>query len=167
MKLSKCLETFTLAAMLGAFSGRSRCIDGDQGKMKYLLENENPPIFRSAATFQRVAFVSLIWPAIVAVLLYGEWLLATWSLGHVPRPSMDDPADVAGSGWMHIFTMLAVLGAVPAAVTALVLNTIAVELHKPTVLRGLFRLVAVMMSWAVLVVLVRWDPGAVLLWWID
>lgn len=135
--------------------------------MKDTLDGVHPPVFRSAKTFRRVAFVSLIWPALVAVLLYGEWLLATWSLGHTPRPSLDDPMDVAGSRWMHVITTLAILGAVPAALLALVLNTIAMELHQPTVLRGLLRLAAVMMSWAVLAALVHWDPGAVLLWWLD
>lgn len=135
--------------------------------MKGTLDYGHPPMFRSIKTFRRVAIVSLLWPALVVVLLYGEWLLATWSLGHVPRPSLDDPMEVAGSSWMHMITTLAILGAVPAAVLALVVNTIAMELHRPTVLRGLVRLATVMTSWAVLVVLVRWDPGAVLLWWLD
>ena len=116
---------------------------------------------------RRFAVASLLWPVLVVVLLYGEWLIATWSLGHVPRPSMDDPKDIAGSSWMGPITGLAILGAVPAALAALVLNTIAIELHQPTIRRGLLRLGAVMMSWAVLVALVYWDPGHVLMWWFD
>jgi hypothetical protein len=75
--------------------------------------------------------------------------------------------DIPGSRWMHLVTALAILGAVPAALAALVLNTIAMELHKPTALQGVFRLAAVMMSWAVLVAVVYWDPGKVVLWWFD
>lgn len=131
------------------------------------LNHAFPATTASAAMLRRFAVASLLWPVLVAVLLYGEWLFATWSLGHVPRPSVNDPMDIPGSRWMHIFTTLAILGAVPAALTALVLNTIAMELHKPNVLHGLIRLAAVMVSWSVLVALVRWDPGSVLLWWLD
>jgi hypothetical protein len=131
------------------------------------LDYADPTTVRSDAKLPRFAVASLLWPVLVVTLLYGEWLLATWSLGHVPRPSIDDPMDIAGSRWMHIVTTLAVLGAVPAAFAALVLNTIAMELHRPTALRGILRLAAVMTSWAVLVAVVYWDPGKILFWWLD
>jgi hypothetical protein len=121
----------------------------------------------SSRALRRLAIASLLWPALVVVLLYGEWLLATWSLGHLPRPSMDDPKNIAVSNWIHFFTLAAILGAVPAALLAPVLSAIEIFVNRPTIARGLIRLAAVIVSWAVLVLLVKWDPGRVLYWWMD
>jgi hypothetical protein len=127
----------------------------------------HPPIRGSTHMLRCFAIGSLFWPVLVIALLYGEWLLATWSLGHIPRPSIDDPKGVAGSSWMHILTLIAIFGAVPAAALALVLNATVISICRLTVLRGLLRIAAVMLSWAVLWALFRLDPGAVLFWWFD
>jgi hypothetical protein len=129
---------------------------------------QTPPSIReSYETLHRLAIASLLWPVLVVALLYGEWLLATWSLGHIPRPSIDDPKDIAGSNWLHVFTVLAILGALPAALLALGLNIVVIRATRPNLLRSLIRVGAVLVSWAVLVCLVKWDPGAVLYWWVD
>lgn len=121
----------------------------------------------SSRTLHRFAIVCLLWPLLVVVLLYGEWLLATWSLGHVPRPSADDPKNIAGSNWMHLFTLIAIVGAVPAALLALVLSVIEIWIKRPGMVRVLDLIAALLVSWAVLVLLVKWDPGRVLYWWMD
>jgi hypothetical protein len=126
-----------------------------------------PSTRESSRTLRRMAIASLLWPALVVVLLYGEWLLATWSLGHLPRPSADDPKNIAGSNLVHFFTLAAILGAIPAALLAPVLSAIEIFVNRPTIARALVRVVAVIASWAVLAMLFKWDPGRVLYWWMD
>ena len=131
------------------------------------LDYAHPTVGRPNKALRRVAFLSLLLPLIVLASLYGEWLLATWSLGHVPRPSLDDPKDIAGSSWMHIITGLAIMGAVPAGLLEFVLNVVEIAVNRPTLVRGVARMAVVIVSWVALFVLLRWDPGAVLYWWFD
>lgn len=131
------------------------------------LDYAHPTARRPNKALSRVAFLSLFLPPLVLALLYGEWILATWSLGHVPRPYLDDPKDIAGSNWMHIVTALAIVGAMPAALLAFVLNVVEIGINRPTVTRGASRIIVVIVSWVALFALFRWDPGAVLYWWFD
>jgi len=111
---------------------------------------------------------SLFLPLLVAAPLYGEWLLATWSLGHPPRPSLDDPKDIVGSNWMHGITALAILGALPAACAALALNVLEACFNRSSGPRAVVaRMSVVIISWLALLALLRWDPGAVVYWWFD
>jgi len=61
-----------------------------------------------------LASALLLYPLLVLASLSGEWLLARLALGHPPRPSADDPKQIAGSRWLHGITALAVLGILPA-----------------------------------------------------
>lgn len=108
-----------------------------------------------------------VYPLLFLALLYGQWLLSWLVLGHPPRPSLDDPADIAGARWLYPITAL-VLTAFPVAAGAvLVLN--ALELRKGGFQwrRLLIRTALIACAWAGTVALLRWDPGLVMYWWLD
>jgi hypothetical protein len=111
--------------------------------------------------------VSLFLPFLVAASLYGEWLLAWWSLGHRPQPSLDDPKGIVGSSWMHGYTALAIASSILAALTAVCLNVAEIFVNRPPIAGGLIRVNAIVLSWSALFLLLHFDPGAVLYWWFD
>jgi hypothetical protein len=114
-----------------------------------------------------LAFVSLLFPFLIAAALYGEWLLAWSALGHPPRPSLDDPKDISGSSWMHGITAIVLMGAVPAALGAVALTVAHIAVNRPSVARAAVRIVVIVGTWLALFGLLRWDPGLVVYWWMD
>src|SRR5438045_9525113 len=69
-----------------------------------------------------LGLAAILWPLVIAALLYGEWLLAWWFLGHRPVPSLDDPNQIAGTSWMHGITASGFLSALLVAGVAAALN---------------------------------------------
>jgi H+/Cl- antiporter ClcA len=114
-----------------------------------------------------LAHVSLLYPLLPAILLYGEWLLARYMLGHIPRPSADDPKFIDGSSWMHPLVSLAFVGLIPGFFVALLLNLVYLADDKTGWRRRMLRIAAFLILWAGLVVLLVSDPGRVVYWWLD
>lgn len=105
-------------------------------------------------------------PFVALGLLYGEWLLAWWSLGHRPRSSIDDPKWIAGSSWMHDLTGLGLLTFIPLGVLSLALA--GHFLLEPSTRRPLARPCLVLLAvWAAAGVLFFSDPWSVFYWWGD
>jgi hypothetical protein len=113
------------------------------------------------------ALVALAYPLVFVALLYGEWLLAWFVLGHPPHASLDDPGDIAMSADVHLATGLALLGIPWAACAALALNLTHVVFARPPVPRVRRRFALLAFLWVGLVVVLIWDPGDVLYWWFD
>ena len=113
------------------------------------------------------ANLSIAYPLVTVAFLYGEWLLASYMLGHAPGPSVDDPKDIIGSSWMHLPTGLAVFGLMPAGILTLLLNAIHVAYHHIVGARLGVRVAALIVLWPGLFALLRWDPGSVVNWWFD
>lgn len=131
------------------------------------LDYERPthhPPSRALAFF---ADAAAAYPVMLLGALYGQWLLSWWVLGHPPQPALDDPKYIAGANWMHVVTFLALLGFVPASCAALVLNTLYVIVHRLRGSRLVARSVGVASLWLGTFLLLRWDPGLVLYWWMD
>lgn len=114
-----------------------------------------------------LAHASLVYPVFPAILLYGEWVLAWYMLGHIPRPSLDDPKFIDGSSWMHPLFFLAFLGLMPVFFVALPLNTFYLANNQMGWRHRALRIVAFLFLWAGLVVLLVADPGHVVYWWLD
>lgn len=53
--------------------------------------------------------LAYLYPLALISSLYGTWLIAWWELGHMPRPSIDDPASIGGLMTFFYFLPLAVL----------------------------------------------------------
>jgi hypothetical protein len=68
---------------------------------------------------------------------------------------------------MHPVTGLLLLGALPAAVVAVMLNVALVAVRRPSAACMLGRLAALVLFWVALFVLLSCDPGRVAYWWLD
>ena len=116
---------------------------------------------------RHLAFLSLFFPLLVIIPLYAEWLAAALSLGHPPRPSLDDPKGIDGARWMHEFTLIAIATAVPALIVALLLVAAHLIVNRATESRRIAWIALALSSWLALYLLLAWDPGGVLYWWMD
>ena len=108
-----------------------------------------------------IAHATLAYPLFPVLALYGEWLLASYLLGHIPIPGQDDPKFIDGSNWLHPIVSLAILGAGPIAIFAMVTNV------NYVATRAIQRHLWVLCLWLGMVVLIAWDPGRVIYWWLD
>lgn len=125
------------------------------------------PIRRSSKFLKRAAIGSLFFPLLITSSLYGQWLVATWKLGHFPLNNLsNDPAESTYI-WMHVVTTLFILGTIPATLTAFVLNIIDLKRNPSTRLQRVIRISLSLVSWSILYVLFYVDPGEVLSWWLD
>ena len=106
-------------------------------------------------------------PVVAVALLYGEWLLSWAVLGHVPRPSLDDPKDVAIAHWLMLPTALALVGFVPAAAAAALAHVGAAIEQGRSLAHGVARGLGALALAGLVVLLFRWDPGGVVYWWFD
>lgn len=113
------------------------------------------------------AHLSAGYPILLLASLYGQWLLSWWVLGHRPLPSLDDPKYKDGASWMHLVTFALLMGLLPAACGALVLNIRYVLKRHLRGVRLLLRIAAVVLLWAGTIVLLSRDPGGVVYWWMD
>lgn len=126
-----------------------------------------PPSARPSRALGLAAGLAAAYPLLLLGALYGQWLLSWWMLGHQPVSSLDDPKFIDGASWMHPVTGLALLGSVPAGAGALALNAIYIALRRPPVIAALLRIGLVVALWVGTLLLLRWDPGEVLYWWLD
>ena len=109
----------------------------------------------------------MAYPLFVLFMLYGQWLLSSIILGHLPVPSLEDPKFISGAGWMHGFTGLALLGIFPAAGLAITLNPLYVINHRFSLGRAALRAMAVLAVWIASYLFLVIDPFGVLYWWFD
>jgi hypothetical protein len=112
------------------------------------------------------ANIGLVYPLFPLGLLYGQWFLSWYMLGHAPRPDWDDPKFISGASWMHPVTTIALLGMFPAAGGALAFNTLHVVINRVRGIRLMLRIVGVPLLWLGTIALPRYHP-MVLVWWLD
>ena len=105
------------------------------------------------------------YPLLTLAALYVTWLVAWVSLGHMPRSSLDDPAQIGP--WVDVsavaFALLR-LGMLPAFAVHIGL---AVATIARTGRRTLAPLAAAAAAWIVAYVVLAVDPGRVLYWYMD
>jgi hypothetical protein len=135
--------------------------------MTQSLDYEQPTHRPPSRVLRFFAHATAAYPVILLGALYGQWLLSWWMLGHRPQPSLDDPKYIDGANWMHIVTCFALLGFLPAACAAVTLNALYVVGHRLRGFRLFVRIAVVSTLWLGTFLLLRWDPGFVLYWWID
>jgi hypothetical protein len=114
-----------------------------------------------------LAYTTAAYPLLLVGLLYGQWLLSWWVLGRQPRPSLDDPAYIAGTSWMHWVTGLVFIGYVPMFIAAAVLNTLCALRHRNPGAQSAIRMTGCVTLWLGSLLLFRADPGLVVAWWCD
>jgi hypothetical protein len=114
-----------------------------------------------------MALACTAYPLLLLASLYGQWLLSWVVLGHRPQPSMDDPKYIDGASWMGYITTIAFIGLIPAGIMALVLNVVHIAYHRLSAMGVLRRALLLFMLWGGAILLLRWDPGLVVYWWLD
>lgn len=135
--------------------------------MTQALDYAPPTDRRPSRLLALSANATLLYPLFLLGALYGQWLLSWCVLGHAPVPSIDDPKDVAGARWMNPITALAIVGWMPAACAAPVLNAFHVFARRVRGVRLGARVLLLLSLWAGMFVLLRWDPLRVVYWWFD
>src|SRR5690349_552376 len=131
------------------------------------LDYARPTPRQSSRVLAAFADLTLVYPLILVGSLYGEWFLAWYMLGHEPQPSLDDPKDISGSSWMHPIAGIVIMGFMPAACGALVLNTLYVIDRRLRGRRLAIRIACLSALWLGMIALIRFDPHPVLKWWFD
>lgn len=114
-----------------------------------------------------LANATALYPLLVCAALYGFWGTAWWQLGHPPRPSWNDPKDVAGTAWLYELSILLLVGLLPGFMAMAGLQTARVLRDHRQPWRALGRAAAGCAVWVVVVWLLARDPGDVLLWFFD
>ena len=109
----------------------------------------------------------MLFPLVFLALLYGEWLLAWFVLGHAPRPSIDDPKDIPFASSAHVVTLIALVGLLPIGLGAICWNIWFVVAARYSPPRLLGRMAAVVALFGGTIMLLRLDPGRVVYWWFD
>lgn len=117
--------------------------------------------------FRVLALGSVWYPILTLTILYGQWLLATWTLGSTPTPNINDPRHIPMFGWLYYITVLAVTGFMPGAVVSVLLSIGCIASEAPPSARTALELLLVAFAWSVALVLLLTDPGEVLFWALD
>ena len=131
------------------------------------LDYETPSNTPASRWITILAHFTTGYPLLLLGSLYGQWLLSWWVLGHVPRPSLDDPTSINGASWMHVFTYFAFVGFVPAGCGAVICNAMYALNHRLRGFRLALRVIFIVVIWIGTFTLLRWDPARVGYWWID
>jgi hypothetical protein len=121
----------------------------------------------SSRTLTFFANATLIYPLIFLGLLYSEWLLAWYLLGHLPSALGDnDPAQIPGD-WMYPFTALAFIGHLPAGLVGICCNVIYVSKNDSSTDSIVARSLVFVCLWLGTYLIVIVDPFQVWTWWLD
>jgi hypothetical protein len=122
------------------------------------------------ARLRRVAtIVAIGFPALIPLLVYGDWIVARFELGRWPRLALDDPKHVGTlTPIVHAVSVWGVLRGFYVFCGALVVLLIALLVPKqPNRVQLALRLGFSLLSVGALYVWARLDPGRVFEWYVD
>jgi hypothetical protein len=108
-------------------------------------------------------------PVIGIASIYVAWLLAWISLGHPPRPMIDDPASIGGAMTMVYWaTMLTTTcGMCLAPICTVTSFFCPIRFLRNDVVQGVILTMLYVAICTATVLFVRLDPGRVIEWWTD
>ena len=112
-----------------------------------------------------LSLILFFYPTVLVAALYGTWLVAWLVLGHMPRPSIDDPkyisvtVDVA-----YVFAGLLLVGFPAAAIIGIAMQ---LSVAQRSWLRRLFCSAVLIVVWGFAIAFLRWDPLLVMEWYMD
>lgn len=143
-------------------------VDSDRktfnGRTHEQLSTQSQPS-RSEALAARAQILAWCYPLLALASLYGTWLIAWLVLGHMPRPSLDDPKSISSLvDVAHTVTTVLLIGFPVAAIAG-----IALQLVQPRVSWSTRVLCcgAMILLWLATIAFLRWDPFQVGTWYMD
>jgi hypothetical protein len=105
------------------------------------------------------------YPGLMMISFYGTWFIAWSVLGHMPRPSLDDPKCISiAVDISYVFAGLLLVGFPAAALLGVMLQLFFTDRSWPKKLSLSLVLVGV---WIVTIAFLRWDPWSVTEWYMD
>lgn len=116
--------------------------------------------------FSKLAIAVWCYPLLLIAILYLTWLSAWFSLGHRPRPSLDDPTEI-NAGVTAIYTMagIVLVGFPAAALIGTITQLFFVKSRSWS--RRLAASILLIVFWSAVVMFLRWDPFSVMMWYMD
>ena len=126
-----------------------------------------PEKHRRHSVLAILANMSGTYPLVLAGLLYGQWVLSWYFLGHIPRSSLDDPKYITGANWMHPLTYMALVASLPAFFVGLGLSVLYLLMIRSRTQPAAIRMTIFTALWISIYTLLNWDPAHVLYWWMD
>jgi hypothetical protein len=120
-------------------------------------------------------YVMLAWcflyayPAVGIGLLYGTWMIARWTLGYAPQPSLNDPRQISSlvSGLYVLAECFLMLWPVMVVLALAAIYYYPMSFWKRSLVWRLFLFLGFVGQCVIIAMIVRIDPGRVLEWWAD
>ena len=106
-----------------------------------------------------------LYPAILVSAFYGTWLVAWLSLGHMPRPSLDDPKSISVLVDVPYMVTGLLLVAFPAA--ALAGAVVLLSSPRHSWVQRILGCSIYVVVWIFAISFLRWDPLEVGTWFMD
>lgn len=114
-------------------------------------------------------FLAFLYPAFATASIYLCWLAAWWTLGHRPRPSVDDPKLIGGLVdviYPISFLMFFTFPLVGISVFFFAMLCPIRSIRRSRIASGVIVLASFVLYFGS-IMLMRRDPGDVLFWWFD
>ncbi len=112
-----------------------------------------------------VARLAFCYPCLLIGAFYGTWGLAWLVLGHRPRPSLDDPTEIAHVVSIIYFITGGLLVTFPGVGILGVVAYLLAPATSPA--RRVTRSVTMIVWYAATIMFLRWDPLVVSKWFLD
>jgi hypothetical protein len=139
----------------------------EEGKMAETLEYAREVRPRRSKLLVSFANVALIYPLTLASGFYVDWLAAWYLLGHKPRPTLDDPKQIAGLAGVETAFGFFLLAMSLATCLGFVVTGVYGVKGQFRVRELVERLILFVVFWVGTCALLVVDPGGVLYWWLD
>lgn len=105
------------------------------------------------------------YPVVLIASFYATWFVAWFALGHMPRPSLDDPKSISILvDFPYVLTGILLVAFPGAAIVGIAFQLFAPNRTWPKRLIGCALLVTL---WAAALLMLRWDPMHVGDWYMD
>jgi len=118
-------------------------------------------------TWKIVLIICAAYGPTLVLMHYATWTVGRLVLGHWPRPSLDDPADIPGL-WLPYFATLAFSMLLPAAAVLPIGRAgVGALKREPTARRWTLGAIASFVLLVASVLFLRWDPNQVAVWLAD
>jgi hypothetical protein len=131
----------------------------------YASPKAEPSIRTRTWSLRLPILVTWLYPFLLVGGMYGAWFSAWITLGHRPRPSLDDPKSIG----MFVDLACSAAAILLIGFPAFVLAGLALQLADVNreIWKRLFNCVFLSGLWYAAIMFLRWDPFDVVLWIFD